>query len=98
MAYYRKCLDLAQYFLGCEGDDGDDKQASLAQAIQDAVEAWFLSPGHQPRTGSDAKKRSASWPPAAGCRGTDDLCGCQNRPDAITRQARAALSQATGKE
>lgn len=41
MAYDGRCLDLAQYFLGCEGDDGDDMQASLAQHIQDAVEAWF---------------------------------------------------------
>lgn len=38
MAYDSKCLDLAQYFLGCEGDEGDDEQAALAQKIQDAIE------------------------------------------------------------
>lgn len=41
MPYDIRCLDLAQYFLGCEGDDGDDTQADLAQNIQDAVEHWF---------------------------------------------------------
>lgn len=62
MAYDSKCLDLAQYFLGCEGDHGDEQQASLAQRIQDAVEAWFgeqqelrepcLSPAEQRSQGS----------------------------------------------
>ncbi len=41
MAYDSKCLDLAQYFLGVEGDEGDELQSSLAQAIQDAVEGWW---------------------------------------------------------
>lgn len=41
MAYDSKCLDLAQYFLGCEGDDGDATQADLAQRIQNSVEDWF---------------------------------------------------------
>lgn len=88
MAYDSKCLDLAQHFLGCEGDDGDEMQASLAQCIQDAVEAWL---GEQEDlrepclTQAEQKAQGAR----CGCRGADDYCGCQNRPDAITRDLRA---------
>lgn len=97
MAYDSKCFDLAQYFLGCEGDDGDDTQASLAQAIQDAVEDWIAGQEElkEPCLTDAERKAQGS---RCGCMGADDYCGCQNRPDAITRHARAALSQATGKE
>jgi hypothetical protein len=93
MAYDSKCLDLAQYFLGVEGDDGDATQASLAQSIQDAVEDWFAGQEElkEPCLTPDEQKAQGA---RCGCRGADDYCGCQNRPDAITRDnRRRALAQ-----
>ena len=91
MAYDSRCLDLAQYFLGCGGDDGDERQASFAQHIQNAVEDWFagqielrepcLSPAEQKAQGS-----------RCGCMGADDYCVCQNVPDATTRAERTAAN------
>jgi hypothetical protein len=53
MAYDSKCFDLAQYFLGCKGDDGDEMQASLAQALQDAWDNWFVA-----RAAPDGKRQA----------------------------------------
>lgn len=91
MSFDSRCLDLAQHFLGCEPDDGDEMQADLAQRIQDAVDGWFgerrlrhepcLSPAEQKAQGA-----------RCGCRGSDDYCVCQNVPDAETRRQRAGAA------
>ena len=36
-----RCLELAEHFLMDEKDCDEDREYSLAQAIQDAVENWF---------------------------------------------------------
>lgn len=93
MGYDSKCLDLAQHFLGCEGDEGDNTQASLAQQIQDAIEDWFRAQERQKEPClTSAEQRAQAG--RCGCRGCDDYCVCQNVPDAQTRAERASLPAA----
>lgn len=89
MAYDSKCFDLAQYFLGCDGDDGDEMQASLAQRIHDAVEVWFGERMAQREAGLTEAEQKAQGA-RCGCMGADDYCVCQNVPDKQTRAKRAA--------
>lgn len=92
MAFDSKCEELAEAFL--EGEPGDTRQAaadraSLAQAIQDAVEAWFADREVRAAPGlSDAEQKAQGA--RCGCRGADDMCPCQNVPDATTRRERKA--------
>lgn len=92
MSYDSKCEELAEAFL--ESEPGETRQAasdraSLAQAIQDAVKAWFAEREARRApclTSAEQKAQGAR----CGCRGADDLCPCQNVPDATTRRERAA--------
>lgn len=64
-----------------------ETQASLAQTIQDVVEAWFYHQDISSEPGlTPAEKREQAA--RCGCRGADDYCGCQNVPDAETRRVR----------
>jgi len=55
MAYDSKCLSVAEYFLGSIREAADE--ASLAQAIQDAVEDWFAA--REPRPIEAEQKEAA---------------------------------------
>lgn len=81
-----QCLHLAERFL--EGDGSPSEHIGLAQHIQDAVEDWFrlrLEAYEPCLSGAEQKAQGAR----CGCRGADDLCVCQNAPDAETRRLRA---------
>lgn len=86
-SYDPACESLAEYFLGTVRKHEDVQD--LAQHIQSAVEDWLFDQERRAEPClSEAEQKAQAT--RCGCRGADDLCVCQNAPDATTRAARKA--------